>query len=122
MSLDGVRKYYGVQRGLIDQRLLALEAGGGGAEAGACADDESLALEATSAAHPRQLTDATPADSPGAAERLNMVAGCDTWAVPANGDEGAQVSTESDRPRRAQRSKRKLARPKANEEAQPESG
>ena len=27
MSLDGVRKYYGVQRRLIDQRLLALEAG-----------------------------------------------------------------------------------------------
>lgn len=32
MSLDGVRKYYGVQRGLIDQRLLALEADGAGAD------------------------------------------------------------------------------------------
>ena len=28
MSLDGVRKYYGVQSRLIEQRLLALEAGG----------------------------------------------------------------------------------------------
>ena len=35
MSLDGVRKYYGVQRRLIEQRLLALEAGGDGAETGA---------------------------------------------------------------------------------------
>ena len=42
MSLDGVRKYYGVQRRLIEQRLLALEAGGEGMEAGAPADtDES---------------------------------------------------------------------------------
>ena len=36
MSLAGVRKYYGVQRGLIDQRLLALEAGGDGAEGDGC--------------------------------------------------------------------------------------
>ena len=41
MSLDGVRKYYGVQRRLIDQRLLALEAGGDVGEAGALAGDES---------------------------------------------------------------------------------
>ena len=33
MSLDGVRKYYGVQRRLIEQRLLALEAGRDGVEA-----------------------------------------------------------------------------------------
>ena len=32
MSLDGVRKYYGVQRRLIEQRLLALEAGRDGVE------------------------------------------------------------------------------------------
>ena len=32
MSLDGVRKYYGVQRRLIEQRLLALEADGDGAD------------------------------------------------------------------------------------------
>ena len=41
MSLDGVRKYYGVQRRLIEQRLLALESGGGGAETGTSAGDES---------------------------------------------------------------------------------
>ena len=41
MSWDGVRKYYGVQRRLIDQRLLALEAGGDSAEAGAPARVES---------------------------------------------------------------------------------
>ena len=29
MSRDGVRKYYGVQRRLIEWRLLELEAGGG---------------------------------------------------------------------------------------------
>ena len=34
MSLEGVRKYYVVQRGLIDQRLLALEARRDGAEIG----------------------------------------------------------------------------------------
>ena len=39
MSLDGVRKYYGVQRRLIEQRLLALEAGGDGAETGAPANE-----------------------------------------------------------------------------------
>ena len=41
MSLDGVRKYYGVQRRLIEHRLLALEAGGDNAEAAAPAGDES---------------------------------------------------------------------------------
>ena len=43
MSLDGVRKYYGVQRRLIEQRLLALEAGVDGvdAEARPSSDDES---------------------------------------------------------------------------------
>ncbi len=41
MSLDGVRKYYGVQRRLIEQRLLALEAGCDDTEGGASAGDES---------------------------------------------------------------------------------
>ncbi len=37
MSLDGVRKYYGVQRRLIEQRLVALEAGFvGDGDQGAC--------------------------------------------------------------------------------------
>ena len=43
MSLDGVRKYYGVQRRLIEQRLLVLEASRGGMETGADAEDESRA-------------------------------------------------------------------------------
>ena len=41
MSLDGVRKYYGVQRRLIEQRLLALEVRRDGGETGAPAGDES---------------------------------------------------------------------------------
>ena len=41
MSLDGVRKYYGVQRRLIEQRLLVLEASCNDAETGAPAGDES---------------------------------------------------------------------------------
>ena len=41
LSLDGVRKYYGVQRRLIEQRLLALEAGRDWVEVGAPACDES---------------------------------------------------------------------------------
>ena len=42
MSLDGVlRKYYGVQRRLIEERLLVLEASRGGMETGAYPDDES---------------------------------------------------------------------------------
>ena len=39
MSLDGVRKYYGVQRRLIEQRLLALEVGHDGAGTGAPANE-----------------------------------------------------------------------------------
>ena len=41
MSLEGVRKYYGVQRRLIEQRLLVLEASCNDAETGAPAGDES---------------------------------------------------------------------------------
>ena len=37
MSLDGIRKYYGVQRGLIEQRLVALESGSDGSETGTSA-------------------------------------------------------------------------------------
>ena len=36
MSLDGVRKYCGVQRRLVDQRLMALEAGGDGGDDDDC--------------------------------------------------------------------------------------
>ena len=40
MSLDGVRKYYGVQRRLIDQRLSVLERGREGTERGASVADQ----------------------------------------------------------------------------------
>ncbi len=59
MSLDGVRKYYRVQRRRIEQRLWALEAGSEGAETGAIADDRSRIPEfrsiTPSALHPREF-------------------------------------------------------------------
>ena len=44
MSLDGVRKYYGVQRRLIEQRLSALEAGHVGTETEASVADVTSPL------------------------------------------------------------------------------
>ena len=44
MSLDGVRKYYAVQRRLSDQRLSVLEAGREGTETGVSAGVESRGL------------------------------------------------------------------------------
>ena len=41
MSLDGVRKYYGVQRRLVELRLLALEAGRDGVETEVPAGDKN---------------------------------------------------------------------------------
>ena len=59
MSLDGVRKYYRVQRSLIEQRLSVLEAGREGRETGADADDGSRTPEwrsiTTGTMHPRQF-------------------------------------------------------------------
>ena len=48
MSLDGVRKYYGVQCRLLEQRLLALEAGSEGAESGASAGDGNEGFRSSS--------------------------------------------------------------------------
>ena len=45
MSLDGVRKYYGVQRRLVEQRLVILEGGGEVTETGLPAGEESEELE-----------------------------------------------------------------------------
>ena len=119
MSLDGVRKYYGVQRGLIEQRFVALEAGGDGAEAGASAGDDSGGSMpsgvAASAVHPRQFKGPTQAEVLDAEERSSMGMARDTWAVPSDGDERAQGSPEPDRPRRTQQSKRKLAHRKRGE-------
>ena len=44
MSLDGVRKYYGVQRRLTEERLLALEAGSDYAEAWDSAGDGNVGI------------------------------------------------------------------------------
>ena len=66
MSLDGVRKYYGVQRGLIEQRLLALEAGSDGAENGTSAGDGSEGPGSRgvvpSEGFPETLSDSVPAE------------------------------------------------------------
>ena len=50
MSLDGVRKYYAVQRRLVKQRLLVLEAGREGTETGSPASEESGERETGSVA------------------------------------------------------------------------
>ena len=92
MSLDGVRKYYGVQRRLIEQRLLALETVREGTETRADADGESRVPEsssvAASAVHPRQLPDATPAEAPDAEGRLSSPL---EWAV-AHAADGASLA------------------------------
>ena len=66
MSLDGVRKYYRVQRRLIEQRLSVLEAGREGTETGASADDGSRAPGWRSITagtmHPRQFKGPTLAE------------------------------------------------------------
>ena len=77
MSLDGVRKYYGVQRRLIEQRLLILEAGRDGAETGVPTDDGSGGSGARSVAagtgFPGKLTDPTLAELVDAGERTSGV-------------------------------------------------
>ena len=119
MSLDGVRKYYGVQRGLIEQRLLALEVGSDGSETGASAGDDSGGSMpsgvAASAVHPRQFKGPTQAEVLDAEERSSMGMAREIWPMPSVGDEGAQVSAEPDRSRRTQQSKRKLAQRKGGE-------
>ena len=80
MSLDGVRKYYGVQRRQIHQRLSALEKGGDGAATKSTTGNESGSTDAET--------------------RSSMAAKCDTWAAPD--DDRSQVSTKQDVPRRVQ--------------------
>ncbi len=113
MSLDGVRKYYGVQRRLLDQRLLALEASGDGAEDGEPACDETRAPSSSSAVagavHPRPLTGPTPAEPLGAGGWPSMALEQDV-TYPGHGANAAVAPAEPDLPRRAQRSKRQLAR------------
>ena len=119
MSLDGVRKYYGVQRGLIEQRLVALESGGDGVETVVSAGDGSGAPEsrgvAASAVHSRQFQGSTQAEVLDAEERSIMGMASEIWPMPSDGDERTRVCTEPDRPRRTQWSKRKHAHRKRGE-------
>ena len=114
MSLDGVRKYYGVQRRLIEQRLLALEADRDGTETRAPAGDGSGGPEARSGAagtgFPAKLTDPTLAESMDAGERTSGVVDRDTSAPLGGGDEGAEPPSEPGTPRSDQVLRRKVGR------------
>ena len=113
MSLDGVRKYYGVQHRLIEQRLLSLEADREGVETAASADDESRALGLSSVvareAHPEQLTGPPLVESLDAGERLSTPLQRD-MKYAAHGADTTEAPAGPDVPRRAQRSKRNLYR------------
>ena len=113
MSLDGVRNYYGVQRRLIEQRLLVLEADRDGTETGAPTDDGSGGSGARSVAagtgFPGKLTDPTLAELVDAGERTNGVVEWDTSAPPGGGDEKADAPSEPGIPGPTQVSRRTLA-------------
>ena len=113
MSLDGVRKYYGVQRRLIEQRLLVLEAGRDGTETGAPTDDGSGGPGARSVAagtgFPGKLTDPTLPGLVDAGERTSGVVAWDTPAPPGGGDEKADAPSEPGIPGPTRVSRRNLA-------------
>ena len=113
MSLDGVRKYYGVQRRLIEQRLLVLESDRDGTETGAPTDDGSGGPGARSVAagtgFPGKLTDPTLAELVDAGERTNGVVEWDTSAPPGGGDEKADAPSEPGIPGPTRVSRRNLA-------------
>ena len=113
MSLDGVRKYYGVQRRLIEQRLLILEAGRDGAETEAPTDDGSGGPGARSVAAgigcPGRLTDPTLAELVDAGERTSGVVEWDTSAPPGGGDGKADAPSEPGIPGPTRVSRRNLA-------------
>ena len=114
MSLDGVRKYYGVQRRLIEQRLLVLEAGRDGAETGALAGGGSGDPGARSVAArtglPGKLTDLMPAELVDDGERTSGVVERNVAAAPAGGDERAEATSEPGIPGSVHVSRRTLAR------------
>ena len=76
MSLDGVRKYYRVQRRRIERRLWALEAGSEGPETGATSGDGSRIPEfrsiTPSGLHPREFKGPTLTELLEAEERSRM--------------------------------------------------
>ena len=105
MSLDGVRKYYGVQRRLIEQRLLALEAGRDGGETGAPTDDGSGGLGARSVA----------ADAGYAGERTSGVVDQGTPGPLGGGDARDETPSERGIPRSDQVPRRNVARSESGE-------
>ena len=113
MSLDGVRKYYGVQRRLIEQRLLVLGAGRDGTETGTPTDDGSGDPGARSVAagtwFPGKLTDPTLPGLVDAGERTSGVVEWDTPAPPGGGDEKADAPSEPGIPGPPRVSRRNLA-------------
>ena len=114
MSLDGVRKYYGVQRRLIEQRLLVLEADRDGTETGAPTDDGSGGPGARSVAagtgFPGKLPDPTLAELVDAGERTSGVVERNVAAAPAGGDERAEATSEPGIPGSVHVSRRTLGR------------
>ena len=105
MSLDGVRRYYRVQRRLIEQRLSVLEAGREGTETSASGDDGSRAPGWRSITagtmHPRQFKGPTLAELLDAEESSSM----DLEQAEAYAPHGANVGgapAEPEAPRSAQ--------------------
>ena len=126
MSLDGVRKYYGVQRRLIEQRLLVLEADRDGMETGAPTDDGSGGLGARSVAagtgFPGKLTDPTLAELVDAVERTNGVVEWDMSAPPGGGDEKTDAPSKPGIPGPTRVSRRNLACSQNRATGPPEQG
>ena len=122
MSLDGVRKYYGVQRRLVEQRLLVLE--GEGTETGSPTDDGSGDPGARSVAagteFPGKLTDPTLPGLVDDGKRTSGVVEWDTSAAPGGGDEKADALSEPGIPGSAQVSLKNLARSQEAEHPLPE--
>ena len=113
MSLDGVRKYYAVQRRLVEQRLLVLEAGRDGTETGAPTDDGSSGPGARSVAagtgFPGKLTDLTPAELVDDGKRTSGVVEWDTSAPLGGGDAKIEATSEPGIPGPTRVSRRNFA-------------
>ncbi len=105
MSLDGVRKYYGVQRRRIEQRFSVLEAGREGTETWATADDGSRIPEwrsiTPSALHPREFRGPALAELLDAEESLSMDLEQDE-AYEAQGSNVARAPAEPEAPQSGQ--------------------
>ena len=98
MSLDGVRKYYSVQRRRIEQRLSVLESGREGTENGVSAADESRIPGwrsiTPSELHSREFRGPTLAELVDAEERVSGLASASSAVHPhVCGDGGGAVGT-----------------------------